>query len=151
MMLELRDLMGAESFDAALREYVSIHSHRIATPRALLDLLQRRTSPNLNPTVYRYVKYGAFGYPAAQLWSSTLSSSTPSVSADLVLEASFPIGVVEVWLDNQLLVSRDIAGARGGTLALDLSRSSAGDHVLQTRIWNDEGAQFEQDTRVTIR
>jgi hypothetical protein len=151
MMLELRDVMGAEAFDAALREYVSIHSHRIATPRALLDLLQRRTASNLNPTISRYVNYGAFDYPTPQLWSSTLSSSTLSGSAQLVLEASFPIGLAEVWLDNQPLVSRDIAGAREANLALDLRGSSAGEHVLQTSIRNDEGAQFEQDIRVTIR
>jgi hypothetical protein len=151
LMHEIRAAMGAETFDAALHQYVSIHSHRIATPRALLDLLQRGTTANLNPIISRYVSYGAFSYAQPRQWSVTLPSSTLSGSVELVIDASFPIGQVEVWLDSQRLAAQDLGGARGARLELDLRQSALGDHVLLTRIWDDAGAQFEYDTRVTVR
>jgi hypothetical protein len=151
LMHEIRGAMGAETFDAALREYVSIHSHRIATPRALLDLLQRRTTANLNPIISRYVGYGAFSYPAPRQWSATLPSSTLSGSTEIIVDASFPIGQVEIWLDSQRLTAQELGGVRGARLELDLRQSAPGEHVLQARIWDDAGAQFEYDTRVTVK
>jgi hypothetical protein len=151
LLHEIRTAIGTETFDEVMRDYVSTHAHRLATPRALLDLFQRRTTTNLNPIISRYVSYRAFSYPAPQQWSVTLPSNTLSASADLALDATFPVAGVEVWLDSQLIAAQNFSGGRGGTIALDLRGSPPGDHVLQTRIWNDEGAQFENDMRVTVR
>jgi Peptidase family M1 domain len=151
LLHELRTAMGAETFDVALRDFVSIHLHRVATPRAFLDLLQRRTTANLNPIISRYVNYGAFNYPTPQQWSVTLPSPTLSAYADLALDATFPVAGVEVWLDSQQIASQSFSGGSSGTIALDLRGSPTGEHVLQTRIWNDEGAQFENDIRITVQ
>jgi hypothetical protein len=151
LMHEIRGAMGAEAFDAAMREQIAIHSHRIVTPRALLHGLQRRTTANLNPIIKRYVNYGAFTYDAPRQWTATLATTSLSTSAELAIDATFPINQAEVWLDSQRLTAQDLGGSQGARLNLDLRRSASGEHVLQTRILDDAGAQFEQDVRVTVR
>jgi hypothetical protein len=151
MLWELREAMGEATFDLALRDYITTFAHRTATPRSLLDLLQRHTDVKLNPIVNRYVTYGAFTYPQAQLWSASLVDTSLLVSTPLRILADFPIGPIEVWLDSQLLVSTDLGGDQDGIVMLDLRGSPRGEHVLLTKIWNSELAQFEQAIRVTVR
>jgi hypothetical protein len=151
LMHEIRGAMGADAFDAAMREQVAIHGHRILTPRALLDGLQRRTTANLNPIIKRYVNYGAFTYDSPRQWSATLPTTSLSTSTELVIDATFPVSQVEVWLDGQRLGAQETGGNRGARLDLDLRRSASGEHVLQTRILDEAGAQFEQDMRVSVR
>jgi hypothetical protein len=151
LMHEIRGAMGAESFDEAVREIVRVHSHRIVTPRAFLDALQRRTSANLNPIISRYVSYGAFTYATPRQWAATLPSAVLSTTAEIVIDSTFPMSQAEIWLDGQRLAAQDLGGARGARLDLDVRRSAPGEHVLQTRIWDDAGAQFEHDTRVTVK
>ncbi|MFN0073505.1 MAG: M1 family metallopeptidase [Chloroflexota bacterium] len=151
LLHELRESMGAQVFDQVIREYVRIHSHRLATPRSFIDLLQRRTDVNLNPIARRYVDYGAFSYSAPQVWSVTLSESAPPGTVDLTVSAAFSVGKFEVWLDSLRLVSQDLGGAQGTTVRLDPRGSAPGERVLLTRVWNDEGALFEQAARITVR
>jgi hypothetical protein len=151
LMHEIRSAMGTDAFDAALREQIAIHSHRIITPRALLDGLQRQTTANLNAITKRYVNYGAFTYDSPRQWTATLPTTSLAGTSEIVIEATFPMSRAEVWLDGQRLAAQDLGGEGSVRLELDFRHSALDEHVLQTRILDEAGAQFERDVRVTVK
>lgn len=146
---EARSVMGDDSFIAALRAYVQLFAHRMATPRAFLDLLQQHTSANLNPVINRYFTYGAFDYPVPQGWEIQM----PSVWRDRVavrIEATFPLTGAEVWLDQRLLGRDENPDGTAARLELETGAIEPGEYVALTRVWNREGALFERAMRIQV-
>jgi hypothetical protein len=142
---EVRRQIGDDAFEASLREYVETFSDKQASPRALLDIFQRRSSANLNPLIWRFFSYDAYADPQPPSWSIQAPNGTWRGSARLSVEAPFSISKVEVWLDNRLLYS----GAESST-RLDLSGVEPGSYALLVRVWDQRGIQLERARRVTV-
>lgn len=147
---DVRGAMGDEAFFAAVRDYVALFGDRLAAPRAFLDLLQQRTTTNLNPAIQRYFRYGAFSYATPRRWQLRSPDGPWVGAAECVVESEFPINALELWLDGRRLDRREIGGAKQARLSLDLRGIEPDDYVLLARLWDQEGAIFERARRVTV-
>jgi len=141
----LRDRLGDATFAELLRDHVTTHRDRLATPRAFLDRVQASTTTNLNPLIAEFFRYGAFHYPNRQTWTLEAPTAPWRDAASVFIGAEFPITRVELWLDSRLL-----AGGTENAVTVDLSGVPSGEYVLLARVWNHEGAIFERARRVEV-
>lgn len=145
---ELRQALGEAAWGRFLRELYQTYRDKVATPRAVLDLAFRLApdAHRLHVVVARYTRYEAFAYPEGDQWTLATPPSPWQGRVPLVLDATFPVASVELWLDGRLAAS----GATPGTYLLDAAGMPAGEYVLLARVADDLGTVFERAERVTI-
>ena len=78
-----------------------------------------------NPLIAHYFAYRAFQPPSPRQWHVDAPDSPWNSSVHLSVGSEFPIGRVEVWLDDRLL-----ADGAATDLTLDLSDVEPGEYVL---------------------
>ncbi len=141
----LNDRLGDDAMVSLLREYVTTFQDKIATPRAFLDLAQRRTADNLNPLGADHFSYGMLTYPTPQSWSLDVPSGSLDGTVSISVAAEFPIDRLEILLDSQVLYD-----GTSVTPLVDLNEVPAGEYLLLVRLTNSEGALFERALRVRV-
>jgi hypothetical protein len=142
---ELHGQLGNSAFWAVLRDHVTVHRNRIASPRAFLDRAQAASTASLNPLISRYFSYGAFQAPTPSRWSIEAPSGAWTGSAHLFVGAEFPVSRVQVWLDQRVM-----ADGPANDLTLDLGDVEVGEYVLLVRVWDHDGVQYERSRRVEV-
>jgi hypothetical protein len=141
----LQKQLGDAAFWALLRDHVATNHDRIATPRAFLDRAQAASTTSLNPQIAHYFAYRAF-QPASPRQRHVDAPDSPwSSSVHLSVGSEFPIGRVEVWLDDRLL-----ADGAATDLTLDLSDVEPGEYVLLVQATDPDGVLFERSRRVEV-
>ncbi len=144
----LRELMGDEAFFGLLREYVRTYSHKVATPRAFLDMAYERAGADFPPLAARYFTYGAFadgaGYHLEVAWPERLS---PGGAVAVSFASSFGAAEARLWLDGRLLY----AGPAAVSVDASLEGVEEGEYVLQLDLIDDEGALYQRARRVAVR
>ena len=137
--------LGDGAFWTLLREHVSAHRNRIATPRAFLDRAQAASAAPLNPLISQYFSYSAFQSPTPRSWHVEAPEGPWSGGVHLFVGAEFPVSRVQVWLDD-----RKLADGSANDLTLDMTDVEAGEYVLLVRVWDQDSVLFERDRRIDV-
>lgn len=143
----LRRLMGDEAFLGLLQEHIQIHSGKVATPRAFLDLAYTRAGESLPPLIARYFSYGAFvdgaGYRLDVEWPERLAAPGP---ARLDYSFGLPVAEARVWLDSRMVYR----GRGGGPIEFSLDGVEEGEYVMRLDLLDARGALYQRSRRVEV-
>jgi hypothetical protein len=143
----LRATIGDDAFFGLIRDYVTTYSHKVATPRAFLDMAYERMGPALPDLVSQFFTYGAFaggaGYRLEVRWPEAL---TPDAEASLSFDSDFAATDARVWLDGRLLYS----GPAASSLPLPTDGVEDGEYILRLDLLDAEGALYQKAKRVTV-
>ncbi|MBI2863929.1 MAG: M1 family metallopeptidase [Chloroflexi bacterium] len=147
--------MGETAFLRALQSYVKVFQDRIATPIALLDILQSHTSVNLSPIIARYFTYGRYKggepvvvsveFPEGSSWSGTVRP---------VVKSSQPISELAVYVEDQVVWAGRSEGNSGvdpASLSLDTKTLKDGEEYLLTVKVTSAKKTFERAARFGVR